>query len=534
MAVDAGGRARSGGVGGTLDDGEAWSEAFAQLGGLGFSGILSLLGLGLWMAWAWFALDGGVSLYGSGVYEVAAPTVALVSFALAAFACMAFPQAHVWARSRFAALAAGATVCVGCVLLMAAERGFLPMEAGYPAALLCGAGAGVLAFLFGMSFARLDAGPALVAFAGCGLVCFCAYFCLTGLGELGGDALFSATPLAMGLSLYVDRERIAQTAGKGTGEGEEGAPASAAEDASKDASKDASEGAVGVLTGFAKSAGVPSGFRRLCLACLVYFAAISFTHAMAPVEEFGFASAAGVACMLFVELAVLLAYVALRGTFRILKLCYVASVLLILFANTVAPFTGDTHLAYEALRNASYFTLLMVVWVLLSWVASYGEVAPRRVFGSALCLIGVGMAAGWVAGMRVHESFGDARGTFMVAVGFVVLAFFSFGFNIRDFPRLVIRSRREALAASEGSWGADMSHAAGPAPVTDRLAELAAECDLSPREREVFEILAQGYGGEYIAEQLGVSYHTVRAHVRSIYRKLDVHSREELLDRVRG
>ena len=525
MAMDVGGRARSGGVGGTLDDGEAWSEAFAQLGWLGFSGILSLLGLGLWMAWAWFALDGGVSLYGSGVYEVAAPTVALASFALAVFACMAFPQTHVWARSRFAALAAGATVCVGCVLLMAAERGFLPMEAGYPAALLCGAGAGVLAFLFGMSFARLDAGPALVAFTGCGLVCFCAYFCLTGLGELGGDVLFSATPLAMGLSLYADRERIAQTAGKGTGEGEGGAPVSAAEDASK--------GVVGVPTGFAKSAAVPSGFRRLCLACLVYFAAISFTHAMAPVEEFGFASAAGVACMLFVELAVLLAYVALRGTFRILKLCYVVSVLLILFANTVAPFTGDTHLAYEALRNASYFTLFMVVWVLLSWVASYGEVAPRRVFGSALCLIGVGMAAGWVMGMRVHEGFGDARGTFMVAVGFVVLAFFSFGFNVRDFPRLVLRSRHEMSAPGEESTGEGAFHAAGLAPVGDRLAELAAECDLSPREREVFDILAQGYGGEYIAEQLGVSYHTVRAHVRSIYRKLDVHSREELLDRVR-
>ena len=33
-----------------------------------------------------------------------------------------------------------------------------------------------------------------------------------------------------------------------------------------------------------------------------------------------------------------------------------------------------------------------------------------------------------------------------------------------------------------------------------------------------------------IKDMLFVSYHTVRNHIKSIYRKLDVHSRQELID----
>lgn len=47
---------------------------------------------------------------------------------------------------------------------------------------------------------------------------------------------------------------------------------------------------------------------------------------------------------------------------------------------------------------------------------------------------------------------------------------------------------------------------------------------LSPREREVLERLAQGYAYKQIADQLGVSIHTVRNYIRRIYEKLHVRS----------
>ena len=50
---------------------------------------------------------------------------------------------------------------------------------------------------------------------------------------------------------------------------------------------------------------------------------------------------------------------------------------------------------------------------------------------------------------------------------------------------------------------------------------------LSPREKEVLALLAQGFLYKEIAEQLGVSYDTVHTHIRRIYEKLHVRSRTE-------
>ena len=49
--------------------------------------------------------------------------------------------------------------------------------------------------------------------------------------------------------------------------------------------------------------------------------------------------------------------------------------------------------------------------------------------------------------------------------------------------------------------------------------------ELSPREREVLEALAQGLAYKQIAAQLEVSIHTVRNYIRRIYEKLHVRSR---------
>lgn len=45
---------------------------------------------------------------------------------------------------------------------------------------------------------------------------------------------------------------------------------------------------------------------------------------------------------------------------------------------------------------------------------------------------------------------------------------------------------------------------------------------LTKREHEVLELVAQGISNEVIAERLVISIHTVKAHLESIYRKLGV------------
>ena len=52
---------------------------------------------------------------------------------------------------------------------------------------------------------------------------------------------------------------------------------------------------------------------------------------------------------------------------------------------------------------------------------------------------------------------------------------------------------------------------------------------LSPREREVLELLARGYLYKEIAESLHISVPTVNTHIRRIYEKLHVRSRSQAI-----
>ncbi len=60
-----------------------------------------------------------------------------------------------------------------------------------------------------------------------------------------------------------------------------------------------------------------------------------------------------------------------------------------------------------------------------------------------------------------------------------------------------------------------------PAPSVHATAEL------TPREREVLDYLAQGFLYKEIADKLGISYETVHTHIRRIYEKLQVRTRTE-------
>ncbi|HWQ90812.1 MAG TPA: response regulator transcription factor [Clostridia bacterium] len=60
------------------------------------------------------------------------------------------------------------------------------------------------------------------------------------------------------------------------------------------------------------------------------------------------------------------------------------------------------------------------------------------------------------------------------------------------------------------------------------------EEELSARERQVLQFLAQGYAYKQIGEELGVSMDTTRTYIRRIYDKLHVHSRTEAVVRFLG
>jgi len=86
-----------------------------------------------------------------------------------------------------------------------------------------------------------------------------------------------------------------------------------------------------------------------------------------------------------------------------------------------------------------------------------------------------------------------------------------------------------ALASADTAQAEAQPPAPGSAPSSPPLVD-----PLTEREREVLQLLTSSLSSTEMAEQLFISVNTVRSHVRSIYGKLDVHSRYEAVDRAKA
>ena len=68
--------------------------------------------------------------------------------------------------------------------------------------------------------------------------------------------------------------------------------------------------------------------------------------------------------------------------------------------------------------------------------------------------------------------------------------------------------------------------------VSSVCARIAGAHGLTPRETEVFTLLAQGRSRVFIQEELSLSDSTIKAHTSHVYQKLGVHSKQELISLV--
>lgn len=88
------------------------------------------------------------------------------------------------------------------------------------------------------------------------------------------------------------------------------------------------------------------------------------------------------------------------------------------------------------------------------------------------------------------------------------------------------------VAATGTPVAADVADEDSPDSLDEHCAQLGKEFFLTQSETAILKMLARGRSARYISEEMGVSFNTVRTHIRHVYEKLGIHSRQELIDLV--
>lgn len=167
----------------------------------------------------------------------------------------------------------------------------------------------------------------------------------------------------------------------------------------------------------------------------------------------------------------------------------------------------------------------LLIWCLLSYIAYQSKLSPIKVFGFGYGLHLLGGILGYAVGYELSFDFSSDGVNFLFIC--LILAIIVLAISIAIYPPRTMKDLLLAIPDDDFENPNQVEKTGAWEQVCNQVAE---KGNLTSREREVMTLLAKGRGSNYISETLGVSLSTIYTHTRSIYRKLDVHSREELMD----
>ncbi len=217
-----------------------------------------------------------------------------------------------------------------------------------------------------------------------------------------------------------------------------------------------------------------------------------------------------------------------------------------LLAATVAflPFVGggqSNALGALLLLGYNLLTLCAMYFIMAQTIMS--RLNPYVVFACTTILLRLAQIAfsstGYALGRHASQGQGDLYPLVAIAAvyGFAMLLMF-FTRKRHDSATdvqtaVVAPSLEKEAAALPEKEAEDASEPSAEPPQDDfalRARELACMHHLTKRETEVLIQLARGRTTTFISEEFVCSPGTVRTHVKSIYAKLDLHSRQEVID----
>ena len=207
---------------------------------------------------------------------------------------------------------------------------------------------------------------------------------------------------------------------------------------------------------------------------------------------------------------------------------------------TVGAYSEDIRLFARICIPVGYAAFDILVWTIMAQQIQRGQVCPALLIAVAMFAEQVGITAGEAAGVLVGD-YGSLAGN-PVMLGLHYLQLVAVIGLMRMFRLDGGEEGRSVRSASsrEGVKAEGVLDFPVPSGVPDGLStvvpdnvrRLADDCGLTEREKEILALFAEGRSVPYIAEKFILSPNTVKTHMRRIYGKANVHSRQELLDKL--
>lgn len=280
---------------------------------------------------------------------------------------------------------------------------------------------------------------------------------------------------------------------------------------------------------------LPRGFFTRCVLFVAVFSmAIGITKGMStltiPAAVLKGSSHTGI----FVTMAVLALLCSVFAVFASIRRfdiskIYYPVIIVAALGMLLAPLLGQGMLQAQVIVvNSAYNVFILALWCVFSNIAGQTDMSPVRMFGLGRGASAIGTTSGHAIAAIVVAAIPDL-GAFTNAIGvaftIVIIVMSIFVLDERTISDALDKTFREetVTVASPGAPSPELAWGAA----CDGLAE---RCGLTAREREVLSLLGRGRTASYIADELGISYNTAKGHIRNLYAKCGVHSRQELID----
>lgn len=178
------------------------------------------------------------------------------------------------------------------------------------------------------------------------------------------------------------------------------------------------------------------------------------------------------------------------------------------------------NFAVQVILLAGYTCFRIVLWTILGKISNAQNANPTMVFSLGEASLTIGLTLGTTTtqmiAMTQQLPVFEFRMIMTISTAMIIVVYL---FVLNERQTLAIVGLLGVSSENQRRHNFQM-----------RCSAVSEQYGLSNRENEVMRLFVRGRSAARIAEDLYISKGTVTTHLRNIYRKTDVHSRQELLD----